>query len=204
MAERGAIPAVVLASASRPRAALLTGAGIAFTTDPPAIDEAAVKASIRGEGGSAAAAAEALAALKAQQVSRRHPGALVIGADQMLECGAAWFDKPTDPAQARRHLKALRGQAHDLISAVAVVRDGTVLWHHVERATLTMRPFSEAFLDDYLARAGESARRSVGVYEMEGLGIQLFSRIDGDYFAILGLPLLPILDFLRGHGVIQE
>ena len=144
----------------------------------------------------------ALAELKAQRVSQRHKDALVIGADQMLQCGGIWFDKPPDLDHARGHLNALRGRTHELLSAVCVVRDGEVLWRHLESAQLTMRPFSDAFIDEYLAAAGDAVCASVGAYQLEGRGAQLFSCIKGDYFTILGLPLLPLLGFLVNHGVV--
>lgn len=195
---------VVLASASKPRARMFEAAGIAFSIDPAAIDEPTVKASIRGQGGSAEDAAEALATMKAQQVAARHGDALVIGADQVLECEGEWFDKPVDAEAARRQLVALRGRTHELVTAVAAVRGHDVLWHHVDRARLAVRPFSDHFLDDYVDRAGEAAWQAVGGYELEGLGVQLFTRVEGNHFSILGLPLLPLLEFLRGHGVIVE
>ena len=194
---------VVLASASRARAALLSGAGVGFTIDPAAVDEAAVRAALRSDGMGAAAAAT-LAELKATQVSQRHRDVLVVGADQILECDGAWFDKPVDMDQARADLLALRGRAHLQHSVVCVVRNGAVLWHHREHARLAMRDFSERFLDAHLAAAGDSVLDSAGAYQLEGLGAQLFAEIEGDYFAILGLPLLPLLDFLRQHGVVME
>ncbi len=195
-------PTVILASASISRCALLRDAGIAIERDPASVDEEAVKISFRKQNGSAAQVAEVLAELKAQVVSQRHDGALVIGADQMLQCGGVWFDKPVDHDHARGHLIALRGKTHELLSAVCVVRDGECLWRHLESARLTMRPFSDAFLDEYLAAAGKSVCASVGAYRLENRGAQLFSRIEGDYFTILGLPLLPLLGFLVNHGVI--
>ena len=203
MAAEMAVP-VVLASASRSRAMLLGNAGVDAVRDPAAIDEEEVKASFRAEGADAATVAQALAELKAQRVSGRYPGALVIGADQMLDCNGVWFDKPVDRDHARAHLAALRGRTHELIAAVVVVRDRAVLWHHVARARLTVRPFGDAFLEDYLDRVGDDALLSVGAYQLEGLGAQLFSRIEGDYFTVLGLPLLPLLGFLRGHGVVMD
>lgn len=196
-------PAVILASGSRFRAAMLEAAGVPAAIDPPAVDEAAVKTAMRAEGAGASTTAEALAALKAQQVSARNSGALVVGADQMLACGDVWFDKPADLAAARETLRALRGRTHELIAAVCVVRDGLILWHHVETARMTVRPFSDRFLEAYLEKMGPMACQSVGAYQIEGLGAQLFSRIEGDHFTIVGLPLLPLLDFLRGHGVIE-
>jgi len=193
---------LVLASASPTRALLLRQAGLAVAVDPAAVDEAAAKESLHAAGASAGAAAIALAELKAQKVSRRHPGGLVLGADQILECDGDWFDKPADLAAARRQLQALRGRRHRLYSAAVAVRDGVRLWHHVGEATMTMRPFGEAFLDAYLERAGADLLGSVGAYRLEGLGVQLFAAVEGDHFTILGLPLLPLLDFLRGHRVL--
>jgi septum formation protein len=135
------------------------------------------------------------------RISRRHPGALVIGADQVLRHGEQLLDKPMDRAAARRQLTALRGQRHELISAVVAVRDGIRLWHHVGRAGLDMRDFSDSFLEHYLRTAGDAVLAAVGAYQLEGPGVQLFQRIEGDYFTILGLPLLPLLDFLRAQGV---
>lgn len=195
---------IVLASASPARAGMLAAAGVPFAADPAAVDEASVKHAMKADGAAADAVAEALAALKAQQVARRHRGLLVVGADQMLVCGGRWFDKPADEAEAREQLLGLRGRTHELVTAAVVVRDAEVLWHHVELARLTVRPFTEAFLDFYLDAMGGTVRRSVGGYAVEGLGAQLFSRIEGSHYAVLGLPLLPLLDFLRGHGVIPE
>jgi septum formation protein len=197
-------PGLVLASASASRAAVLRQAGLAVVQDPAGVDEEMVKQSLRAEDADAAHVAGALADLKAQQVSRRHAGAFVIGADQMLECNGVWYDKPVDADHARAHLMALRGKTHQLITAAVAVRDGARLWRHVEHAHLSMRPFSDAFLDAYLGEVGNAACQSVGAYQLERLGAQLFSRIDGDYFSILGLPLLPLLDFLRGHGIVDE
>jgi septum formation protein len=153
---------------------------------------------------SASDLAETLAELKARKISGRHGGALVVGADQVLDCQGKWFDKPVDRAAARAQLLDLRGKMHELISCVCVLRDGERLWHHIGRARLTVRPFTESFLDDYLDQVGDAVLQSVGAYQLEGRGAQLFSRIDGDYFTILGLPLLPLLDFLRNHGVVRS
>lgn len=193
---------VILASASPARAALLRAAGIPILVDAAAIDEAEVKASLRAAGADAAAVAETLAELKAQRVSRRHGGRLVIGADQVLECDGVLFDKPTDRAAARNQLLALRGRRHGLVCAVALVRDGQRIWHHVDRAELVMREFSMSFLDRYLGSVGDAVLSSVGAYQLEGAGAQLFASVDGDYFTILGLPLLPLLEILREHGVV--
>lgn len=198
------VPAVVLASGSAPRARMLASAGVAFTVDAASVDEAAIKNSVRATGADAAETAEILAATKAQQVSRHHGDSLVIGADQMLVSDGEWFDKPAGAQDARNHLVRLRGKTHELVSAVCVVQGGAVLWHHVERARITVRPFSEGFIDGYIDKMGDTIMATVGGYELEGLGAQLFSRIEGDYFTILGMPLLPLLGFLRGHGVVGE
>ncbi len=192
-----------LASASTARAELLRRAGVAVEIEPARIDEGEVKVSMRAEKATAEMVAETLAEMKASRVARRHPGALVIGADQMLACGDRWYDKPESMADARAHLQSLRGRQHTLVSALCVVRNDTRIWHHREYARMTMRDFSDAFLDDYLAQSGAEVLESVGAYRLEGLGIQLFQRIEGEYTTILGLPLLPLLDFLRGHGVVK-
>ena len=204
MNESGERPRLVLASASQSRLAILQQAGLGVVQDPAGVDEDMVKQSLGADGADAAHIATALADLKAKAVSRRHAGAFVVGADQMLDCNGVWFDKPVDGDQARAHLMAMRDKTHQLITAAVVVRDGASLWRHVAYASLTMRPFSDAFLDEYLARVGADACRSVGAYQLEGHGAQLFNKIDGDYFTILGLPLLPLLDFLRGHGIVAE
>lgn len=195
---------LVLASKSAARAALLRSAGVVFRTDAAEIDEHAIRDHVQAAGGDAAAAATALADEKAIRVSRRHPGALVIGADQILDCGGVWYDKPADARGARDDLLALRGRAHRQVAAVCVARDGEALWRHVEAASLTMRDFSERFLDDHLAAAGDAVLASAGAYRLEALGAQLFSAIEGDYFTILGLPLLPLLGFLRRQGAISQ
>ncbi len=196
--------AIILASGSATRRAMLEAAGVPAEIDPASVDEGEVKAALRADGADAAAVAEALAEVKARQVSRRHPGRIVIGADQMLDCEGRWFDKPEDRAQARRQLLELRGRAHVLISTAVAVRDGARIWHGSDRARLLMRPFSEAFLDTYLDRVGSAATRSVGGYQVEGPGVQLFAAIEGNHFTILGLPLLPLLAFLREHGVVGQ
>ena len=198
-----ALKPVVLASASTTRAGILANAGLQVLRDPAGVDEDEIKRSFRREGLDAASCATALAETKAVRVSERHSDALVIGADQMLDCAGTWFDKPRNRTEARAQLVALRGNRHELVSAVAVVRNGAVIWRLVDRPRLTMRTFSDRFLDAYLAALGDDALASVGVYQLEGPGAQLFERIEGDYFSILGLPLLPLLDFLRGHGVVM-
>jgi septum formation protein len=192
---------IVLASASRARAALLRAAGIEFAVEPAAIDEVAIKRAARRSGESPAGCAVILAAEKACAVSRKDPDSLVIGGDQMLACGAEWFDKPRDLAEARRQLVVLRGRMHLLATAVCAACGGVPLWRATSVPELTMRRFSEEFLDAYLAAEGDAVLGSVGAYRLEGRGVQLFSRISGDYFAILGLPLIELLGFLRERGL---
>jgi septum formation protein len=196
--------AVVLASASRARAAMLVQAGVGCTPHPANVDEDEVKRSLRATGTDVAGVAQALAVLKAENTSRRHPGALVIGADQMLDCDGVWFDKPTGRDGARSTLYALRGRDHRLISAAVVVCDGVRVWQHTDDAVLTMRRLTDEYVERYLDAVGEAAWSSVGAYQLEGLGAQLFQRVEGDFFTVLGLPLLPLLDFLRTRGVLAE
>jgi septum formation protein len=198
---RAADTRLVLASASPARARILSAAGIDFEQKPAAVDEEEMKAALRAEKAGPDEAATALAEMKAIRVSTREPGALVIGADQILDCDGTWFDKPADRAAAEASLTALAGHAHTLISAACVARDGTRLWHGVGRATLHMRALEPDLIAAYLDAAGPEVLSSVGVYQLEALGAHLFSRIEGDYFTILGLPLLPLLAFLREHGV---
>lgn len=196
-------PLLVLASASPTRAALLEAVGLVLTRVPPSVDESAALAALRAEGASADDAATALAELKARSAGGRAPaGSLVLGADQILELDGVWLEKPADRAAARAQLASLRGRTHRLVSAVVAVKDGARIWHAVDRAELTVRPFSDAFLDAYLDRCGESVLGSVGAYRIEGEGAQLMARIRGDHFTILGLPLLPLLAFLREQGVL--
>lgn len=194
---------VVLASGSTTRQAMLRAAGVPFTVDIAAVDESTVLESFQAEGARPRDAADALAELKALRVSTRHPGALVIGADQILSLDGRYFTKAGTVDAAREQLRALRGKTHTLSSAVVVARDGSAIWRAVRETTLTMRDLSDAFIDEYLAKAGPAPLASVGAYQIEGLGIQLFSRIDGDHFTILGLPLLPLLDMLRTNGVLK-
>jgi septum formation protein len=193
-------PSLILASASAPRRQLLVNAGLAFEVEPSGVDEEEVTRSL-GSRAAPQELASTLAEMKAVKVSGRHPDAMVIGADSTLACNGRLFDKPPTMDAARKQLLALRGQTHELFSSVVVARGGQRLWHWSERARLTMRPFDDAFIDTYLARAGEGVLASVGAYQLEGLGAHLFTRVDGDYFTILGLPLLPLLSFLAGHGI---
>ena len=194
-------PSVILASTSPARRALLTAAGVPFTAQSPGVDEDAAKASLAAEGLSPRDMADALAELKALRVSNRKPG-LVIGADQTLDLEGVTLDKAPTIDAARERLLSLRGRSHKLHSAVVVASDGQPIWREIVTAKLTMRPFSDAFLDDYIARAGEALTGAVGAYYLEDIGAQLFERIEGDYFAILGLPLTGLLDLLRRYGVL--
>jgi septum formation protein len=203
LAAAGAAP-VILASASAVRLRLLREAGVPVEAEAANVDEEEVKSALKAEGASGAQIAETLAELKAQKVARRHAGALVVGADQVLECDGRLFDKPPDRDRAAAHLRALAGRTHALLSAACAVRDGTRVWHENTVARLTMRPLDDGFIDHYLDAVAEDALASVGAYRLEGLGAQLFARIEGDYFSILGLPLIPLLDFLRAQGVLRR
>lgn len=195
-------PRLILASASGARRAMLAAAGLSFGAQPASVDEAEVKRSAHAEGATAEEAAELLAAMKAARIARREPDALVIGADQILVCEGAWFDKPDGIETARAQLLSLRGKPHMLATAVVCQRGEARIWQHVARPRLTMRAFSDAFLDDYLAAEGEAVTSSVGAYRLEGLGVHLFDRIEGEHAAILGLPMLALLGFLRQHGLL--
>lgn len=193
---------LVLASQSTARAGLLQAAGLSFLVCPADLDEAPIKAAARAAGRDAGDAALALAEAKACAVSRDRPGALTIGADQILVCDGRWFDKPADRAEAASHLRALRGRTHTLATAVVLARDGAVIWRHRAEPRLTMRAFSDAFLADYLAAEGDAVRASVGAYRLEGLGAHLFTDVQGEHASILGLPLLALLAALRAEGVL--
>jgi septum formation protein len=196
--------AVVLASRSAARAALLAGAGVPFETADAGVDEAALKTALLADGSGPRDIADALAEAKAVKVSARRPGVLVIGADQTMDFEGVLFDKPETMQVARDRLRALRDKTHKLHSAVVVARDGEPIWRVVETASLTMRPFSDAYLDGYLSRVGPVLLSSVGAYQLEGEGAQLFSAVRGDYFTILGLPLFGLLDLLRRHEVLPH
>jgi nucleoside triphosphate pyrophosphatase len=193
---------LVLASKSASRHAILRDAGIPVAVEPADIDERAIEQrSAKQDAGELAAV---LAREKARTVAARRPGRLVLGADQTLALGERRFSKPADRAGARRQLAALRGQTHELHSAVALARGNSVLFEHREVARLTMRSFSDQFLEAYLDAAGAAVTASVGAYQLEKVGIQLFERIEGDHFTILGLPVLPLLEFLRSAGWLAE
>lgn len=190
---------VILASKSAARRAVLDGAAVPYEVLVAGVDEDAVKTGLLAEGATPRDIADALAELKALRVSRGRSD-FVIGADQTLDLDGQLYDKAEDIAAARERLKTLRGKTHKLHSAVVVAKDGAPIWREVVTARLTMRDFSDEFLEEYLSTEGEAALGSVGCYRLEGPGAQLFSRIEGDYFAILGLPLLGLLDLLRRHG----
>lgn len=193
---------LVLASASGVRARLLREAGVRFGVRPADIDEEAVKSTLYQQGLPIADFALALAEAKALNVSTVSPQALVLGCDQTLICGTRLFDKPKDVAEARENLSFLRGKEHQLVCACVLAQNGKPVWQHVESAHLTMRDFTNDFLDSYIKTEGSQILTSVGCYQLEGLGAQLFSAVTGDYFTVLGLPLIPLLGALREHGVV--
>jgi septum formation protein len=194
---------IILASGSRYRRELLEAAGVDFTVLKPELDERAVEATLEGTGATSEDVALILAEAKATAVSEARPGALVIGSDQTLSLGDELFHKPADMEGARRHLLKLSGRTHLLSSAVVIARNGEAVWRHVSSARMTMRALDPGFIGRYLAEVGDAALTSVGAYQVEGRGIQLFEKIDGDHFTIVGLPLLPLLAQLRENGAID-
>jgi septum formation protein len=194
---------LILASGSASRKALLTAAGIAFTADPADLDEDALMAGLWAQGADAATVASQLAKQKAVLVSRRHPGRVVLGGDSVIAFDGEHLSKCATLKAARALLARLAGHTHLLVSAAALARDGAVLWTHASPCQMTMRTLSSQFLDDYLAAEGPAILSSVGCYHYEGRGAQLFDIVDGDYFSVLGLPLLPVLAQLRKEGVIS-
>lgn len=193
---------LILASGSASRQRLLSLAGVPFTAIPADIDESAIKDDLLAHGVAPGDIPAALALAKARHISLLHPGALVLGADQILIFEQELVSKCSDLDAARVLLSRLRGRPHRLASAMALVRDGVTIWRHGDRANLKMRDFSDAFLDMYLSTEGEGILGCVGCYKLEGLGSQLFESVEGDYFSILGLPLQPLLAELRRQGVI--
>jgi septum formation protein len=194
---------IILASGSPFRKAMLANAGVAFTAVTADVDERALESPLEGSGVTPDEVALILAEAKAGNVSENHPGVLVLGCDQTLSLDDRVFHKPRNMEDARRHLLALSGKTHHLNSAAVLVRDGETLWRYVGVARLTMRRLEPAFIGRHLARVGEKALSSVGAYQIEGEGIQLFEKIEGDHFTIVGLPLLPVLNALRDLGAID-
>ncbi len=196
---------VILASASQARARMLEQAGIAVRRAPVVIDEGTVRAAMLAEGADAGEIARELAQMKARRAALRvEEEAFIIAADQTLSCAGGLLEKPADRQAAREQLLFLRGREHRLFSAVCLIHGGRIIWQHMDEARLFMRNFSDAFLEEYLDRAGDALTASVGAYRLEEIGAQLFARIEGDFFTILGLPLLPLLDILRENGVLQK
>jgi septum formation protein len=193
--------ALTLASTSKSRRALLAAAGVEAESVAPNVDEEAFRNTMRANGLPVRDQAMQLAELKAMRVSARRPG-LVIGGDQMLALGDQAFDKPADLEAAKNHLRQLSGKSHPLETAIVVCEDGAPVWRHLARPKLTLRPLTEDFIETYVSACGETLLSTVGAYQLEGLGAQLFTRIEGDYFSILGLPLLPLLDYLRIRKVL--
>lgn len=192
---------LILASGSASRRALLAGAGVKAESIKPNVDEDAAKAVMRRENVSVRDQAMHLAELKAIKVSSSHSG-FVIGGDQMLSLSGEAFDKPADLEAAKNHLRKLSGQSHTLETAICIAENGQVIWRHLARPKLTVRALNESFIEHYVQTCGDALLSTVGAYQLESLGAQLFNRIEGDYFSILGLPLLPLLDYLRLREVI--
>lgn len=193
-------PPLILASGSDIRARLLRNAGLSPAVHPARIDEDAIRASLAAEDATPRDLADTLAEMKARRVSDRHPEALVLGCDQILDCGGTVFSKPANRDEARAQLRALSGQTHRLLSAAVICRAGEPLWRYVGEARLTMRSLSDGYLNDYVERNWDSIRLSVGCYKLEEEGVRLFARIEGDYFTILGLPLIELLTWLAVRG----
>ena len=194
---------VTLASGSQIRRQILDGAGVIYDIETSHVDEAAIKASMLAEKAALHDIADALAEAKALKVSRNRTG-LIIGADQIMVMDGKLYDKPKDMAEARRRLLSMRGKAHYLMGAVVICEDGRPVWRHLSKTSLYVREFTESFLDEYLAAEGEGVLTTVGAYKFEGRGAQLFSKVEGDFFSILGLSLLPVLDYLRLRGVMSS
>lgn len=193
---------LILASSSQTRAQMLRAAGLELTLQSPRIDEETIRYALESEGAQPHDIADTLAEMKARKIADRNPDALVLGCDQVLEFDRRAWGKAETMADVRAQLLTLRGQSHHLLSAAVLYEDDKPVWRHIGKATLTMREFSDTWLDDYLARNWESIRHSVGGYKLEEEGIRLFTAIEGDYFTILGLPLLPLLAYLGTRGFI--
>ena len=193
---------IILASSSEIRATLLRNAGVPFTTEKPRVDEEMIRASLEAEKASPRDIADFLAEAKARKVSLKANGALVIGCDQVLDFDGTVMSKPADPSECLAQLTALRGKTHRLLSAAVIYKDGEPLWRHVGVVRLTMREFSDDYLSDYVVRNWESVRWSVGGYKLEEEGVRLMSRIEGDYFNVLGLPMIELLNYLTVRGAL--
>jgi septum formation protein len=183
---------------------MLAAAGVPVTIDVPRLDEAAIRTALVAEGATPRDIADALAEAKARKSAGRHPGAMVLGSDQVLALDGAVYDKAETPEILRGQLRALAGQTHQLLSAAVLFDQGRPVWRHVSVARLTMRPLSDAFIADYVARSWDNVRGSVGGYRIEGEGVRLMERIEGDHFTILGLPLVPLLNYLVLRGVLSS
>ena len=194
---------LILASSSKARYSMLKNAGVACEAIASMIDEDGYKQSMKAEGASAAEAAETLAEMKALRMYRQQPDGIVIAADQMLECNGIWFDKPRDRDNTRAQLRALRGKTHQLVSAAVIYKEGSRIWGTIDTAHLTVRNFTDEWLENYLDTVGDEIYNCVGGYQLEGIGAQLFTEVRGDYFTVLGLPLLPLIGFLRDHGILK-
>ncbi len=197
------VNSLILASASPVRAQLLTQAGLSFSVERPRVDEEMLRDTLLAEGASPRDLADALAEMKALRISEKHPQAMVIGCDQVLDLGGQVFSKPSTRTEAREQLLLLRAKRHSLLSAVVICEAGKPIWRHVGQVRLTVRPFSEAWLDGYLDRNWPDIAEAVGAYKLEKEGVRLFSRVEGDYFTVLGLPLLDLLSYLALRGDIE-
>ena len=195
---------MILASTSPTRLAMLRAAGLDPTPIAPRVDEATIREALTAEGASPRDIADALAEMKARKVAEKHPTDLVFGCDQVLALDRETFAKPETPDDARQQLKHLRGKTHKLLSALVIYENAEPVWRHVSEARLTMHDVSDAYIDDYIQRNWHSIRHSVGAYKVEEEGIRLFSAITGDHFTILGLPLLPLLAWMRNRGMIPS